>query len=162
MGLGREESSFDDARDLHSRRCDCLSHHRAACTDARGLAGRKIPVLPDPFGGCLTLAVVDLPLKLKNNRQALWSCSQACPLSYSYIRFVSLERGVRGSPLGSIEKSSNSLVVACPWVASFKRNKNIRNENQTISRQVEAGSGEDLSAFPAASRPNARAEHGPI
>ena len=51
----------------------------------------------------------------------------------------SLERGVSGSPLGSIEKSSNSFVVACPWGTSFERNKNIGNENQTISKQVEVG-----------------------
>jgi hypothetical protein len=74
----------------------------------------------------------------------------------------SLERGVSGSPLGSIEKSSNSFVVACPWVPSFKRTKNIRNENQTIPNQFQTAFGEDLSAFPAASRPNARAEHGSI
>jgi hypothetical protein len=74
----------------------------------------------------------------------------------------SLERGVGGSPLGSIEKSSNSFVAACLCVPSFKRNKNIRNENQTISKRVEAGSGEDFSELPAASRPNGRAEHGSI
>lgn len=40
MGLGREESSFDHTRDSHSRRCDCVTHHRAARANARGLLGR--------------------------------------------------------------------------------------------------------------------------
>jgi len=74
----------------------------------------------------------------------------------------SLERGVSGSPLGSIEKSSNSFVVACPWVPNFKRNKNIRNENQTIPNQFQTASGEDFWAFLAASQPDARAEHGSV
>jgi hypothetical protein len=40
MGLGREESSFDHTRDSHSRRCDCVSHHRGARANARGVLGR--------------------------------------------------------------------------------------------------------------------------
>jgi hypothetical protein len=81
----------------------------------------------------------------------------------SRATFVSsLERGVSGSPLRSIEKSSNSFVVESPQVPSFKRNKNIRNENQTTSKQVESGIGEDFSALLAASRPDAGAEHGSI
>ncbi len=40
MALGQEESSFDCARDSHSRRCDCLSNYCAARANARGLLGR--------------------------------------------------------------------------------------------------------------------------
>jgi len=40
MGLGREESSFDDTRDSHSGRCDGISCNRAARANARGVLGR--------------------------------------------------------------------------------------------------------------------------
>jgi len=40
MGLGRKEPSFDHARHSHSRRCDSVSHNRAARANARGLLGR--------------------------------------------------------------------------------------------------------------------------
>jgi len=34
LGLGQEEPSFDHARHSHSRRCDCVSHDRAARANA--------------------------------------------------------------------------------------------------------------------------------
>jgi hypothetical protein len=40
MGLGQEEPSFDYAQRSHSRRCDSVSHYRAARANARGLLGR--------------------------------------------------------------------------------------------------------------------------
>ena len=42
------------------------------------------------------------------------------------------------------------------------RKQIIRNENQTISDQPQAGLVEDFPAFLAASRPDARAEHDPL
>src|SRR6478672_9561775 len=42
------------------------------------------------------------------------------------------------------------------------KNKIIRNEKQTISKQFQAGSVENFPAFLAASRSHARAEHDPL
>jgi hypothetical protein len=53
-------------------------------------------------------------------------------------------------------------VVTHPEAAYLSRNKIIRNENQTISKQFQAGSVENFPAFLAASRPDARAEHDPL
>jgi hypothetical protein len=42
MGLGREESSFDDTRDSHSGCWDGISCNRAARENARGVLGRDL------------------------------------------------------------------------------------------------------------------------
>jgi len=79
--------------------------------------------------------------------------------SIADIRFVSLERGAICSLLRSIEKSFDRFVVTHPEAAYLSKDKIIRNEDQTISKQFQAGSVENLPAFLAASRSDARAEH---
>jgi hypothetical protein len=74
--------------------------------------------------------------------------------------FRSLERGVVGSRLRSIAKSSDCVVVAQPETGYDSNNKIIRNENQTNSKESQAGFVEDFPAFFAASRRDARAQHG--
>jgi hypothetical protein len=76
--------------------------------------------------------------------------------------FVSLERGVVRSLLRSIEKSSHCFVVVRREVVELSENKIIRNEDQTISKQFQAGSVENFPALLAPSRPNAPAEHDPL
>ena len=44
----------------------------------------------------------------------------------------------------------------------FETTKIISNENQTNAKQFQTGPLEDFPAFFAASRPDARAEHGPV
>ena len=59
MGLGREESSFDDTRDSHSGRCDGISCNRAARANARGVLGRDrdLVVMQSTLGATLTLSI---------------------------------------------------------------------------------------------------------
>jgi hypothetical protein len=74
----------------------------------------------------------------------------------------SLERGVIRSPVRSIEKSSNRFVVAQCQVVELSAKQIIRNENQTIPKQFQAGSVEDISAFLKTPRPDARTQHGSV
>ncbi|OLE96206.1 MAG: hypothetical protein AUG75_23215 [Cyanobacteria bacterium 13_1_20CM_4_61_6] len=62
----------------------------------------------------------------------------------------------------SIEKSSHCVVVAQPEAGYVSNNKIIRNENQTSSKQFQAGPGENFPTFLAASQPDARAQHGSV
>src|SRR6267142_4767012 len=59
MGLGREEPSFHHARHSYSRRCDCVSHNRAARANARGLLGchRDPGLMQSTLGATLTLSI---------------------------------------------------------------------------------------------------------
>ncbi len=149
MGLGREESSFDDTRDSHSGRCNGISCNRAARENSGGVLGRDrdsgCHVIP--LGATLTLSFERIVATGVLARDSSFRIPRKRCCSLSPAKHRKILRPRRGG-------SGRGCLAF--------RKQIIRNENQTISDQPQAGHVEDFSAFLAASRSDARAEHDPV
>ena len=73
LGLGPKESPFHCACDSYSSRCDRVSHHRAACANARGLLGRNRDFGCDAIHSRRNLDPLDRADRRYRSRRISWS-----------------------------------------------------------------------------------------